>query len=465
MSSEEMQQALRAIPAVDKVLADPAWDRVPHVGPTTRRDAARAVIDELRAAILAGDVDGAGTEIDRVVGAAVERAVADVRPVLRPVVNATGVVLHTNLGRAPLSEAALGAIARSAGRYTNLEMDLDSGRRDNRMDRLGAALARVLGCGDVVVANNCAAAVFLTLNALAPARTKVAISRGELVEIGGSFRMPDIMDASGAQMVGVGTTNRTHVADYLAAFDDGAKVAMKVHQSNFAMVGFTKEVSIEELCAAAHERDAIVLHDLGSGLLRSTPELGADCVRRSLDAGADAVLFSGDKLLGGPQCGLVAGRPEVIAALRRCPILRLVRPGKLTLLALEATLLEWERDPDGASIPVAAMTSLDIEVLRTRAEALAARAADVLGERAHVATADVIGTAGGGSSAQVELRSVAVAIAFWSAGGAEGLAAALRRADSPVVARIDEGKVLLDVRTLLDGDEDRVIAALAESCS
>ena len=428
------------------------------MGRGVRRSACRAAVDALREAIAHGRAGVADCNIDDVVAGAIERARADVRPLLRPVINATGVILHTNLGRAPLSSAALDAIASTAGRYTNVEMDLDGGKRDNRMDRLGASFARLLDCGDVVVANNCAAAVFLTLSALAAGGGAV-ISRGELVEIGGSFRMPDIMQASGATMIEVGTTNRTHARDYRAALEAGARLVLKVHQSNFAVVGFTREVEVEELAALAHEHDALLVHDLGSGLLRSRPELGADCVRRSLDAGADLVLFSGDKLLGGPQCGVAAGTPPVIAALRSSPVLRLVRPGKLTMLALEATLREWERDPEGGGIPCAEMIGRPLAALEALADELAARAREVLGDRCDVQLTQVESTPGGGSSALLRLPSIAVTLTPRE-GSDQDLADALRRGDPAVVARLEDGRVLLDVRTLLQGDIDGVVAAL-----
>ena len=461
MDSEENSArlaALRAIPKVDRLLDHAAWEQARHVGRSVRRDACRAVVEALRLAIRQGRAGAQDCDLDRVATQAVERAKADARPLLRKVVNATGVILHTNLGRAPLSDAALEAVASTAGRYANVEMDLDEGKRDNRMDRLGDAFARLLDCGDVVVTNNNAAAVFLTLSALARG-DGVVISRGELVEIGGSFRMPDIMDASGAATIEVGTTNRTHSKDYRAALEAGAKLVLKVHQSNFAVVGFTKEVEVEELAALAHEHGALLVHDLGSGLLRSRPGLGTDCVRRSLDAGVDLVLFSGDKLLGGPQCGIAAGTPEVIARLRSHPVLRLVRPGKLTMLALEATLREWERDPEGSGIPCAVMIARTGEELRSVAEELAGRAREVLGDRAEVELVEVESTPGGGSSALLVLPSVAVAITP-GIGSDQSLADALRRGDPAVVARLEEGRVLLDVRTLLPGDVEAVVAAL-----
>jgi len=451
--------AYRLLPKVDKLLAHPAWEVVPHVGRISRRHACRAVLDDLRAAIAAGDAGTDDCDLDRVAAASVARARADVQPALRRVVNATGVVLHTNLGRAPLADAALAAIADLGGGYLNLELDLEDGRRDNRLDRVADAASRVLGCGDVVVVNNNATAVFLALAALAGHGVGVVVSRGELVEIGGSFRMPDIMEASGASMVEVGTTNRTHPEDYAAALEAGAGVVLKVHRSNFDVVGFTSQVDVEALVALAAPSGALVVHDLGSGQLYGDDALGRDTISRSLEAGVDLVLFSGDKLLGGPQCGVVAGRADVVERLRRHPLMRMLRPGKLTLLALEATLREWERDPDGASIPAAALCARSQDDLRSDAGALAARLSALGDERLRAAVVDTRSTPGGGSSAPVQLPSAAVALELrgWSA---DALAADLRRADLSVVARIDDGRLLLDVRTLRSGDQDRVVATV-----
>ncbi|MEE2828799.1 MAG: L-seryl-tRNA(Sec) selenium transferase [Myxococcota bacterium] len=450
---------LRSLPPIDRLLDHAAWASAPHVAPDLRREACRRIVDECRKAILAGEEPE--LDLDDLVARALTTALETVRPILRPVVNATGVVLHTNLGRAPLSAAALDAIQQSGGRYLNLEMDLDAGRRDNRMDRLSGAFSRILDCGDVVVANNNAAAVFLTLSCLAGQGQGVAVSRGELVEIGGSFRMPDIMAASGARMVEVGTTNRTHLADYETAFADGTTLAIKVHRSNFSVVGFTSEVSIEDLARSAKEHGVLVIHDLGSGLLRSAEHLGQDCVRRSLDSGADLVLFSGDKLLGGPQCGLIAGRPEIIERIRKHPVLRLVRPGKLTMLALEATLLAWERDPEGGEIPCARLAARAQEDLRSAAEALAGRIEGLVGDKAAVEVEAVESTTGGGSSEHIRLPSFAVSLRPATGMGSEaGLAASLRQGDPAVITRVEEGRVFLDLRTLLPGDDEAIAAAL-----
>ncbi len=450
----DVGRILRSLPAIDRLLADAAWQALPHVPRHLRRDACRTVVEALRAEVLAGASEL--PPVDQILARALAQAEASTRPVLQPVVNATGIVLHTNLGRAPLAPAALDAITACAGRYSNLEFDLEDGKRGSRHEHLAASFARLLGCGDVVVANNNAAAVFLALSALA-AGEGVAISRGELVEIGGSFRMPDIMDASGARMIEVGTTNRTHLADYERALDAGATVLLKVHRSNFAVVGFTKEVGIAELAELAHARGALVVYDLGSGLLRSRPHLDDGCVTDALNDGADLVLFSGDKLLGGPQAGIAAGTPEAVAALRSHPVMRLVRPGKLTLLALEATLRAWEADPEGTPVPVAELTSRPVEELHAAATELARSLRTLLGDRAEVRVVPVDSKTGGGSSALITLPSHAVSVR--PPGGEDELAAALRHGDPAVVGRLEDGALLLDVRALLDGDAERILAA------
>ena len=280
------------------------------------------MVNDVRNDVLGGRLD-AVPSLEEMARRAAAWAGGVAGPKLLRVVNGTGVILHTNLGRAPLPPGALDAISSIAGGYTNLEMDLESGKRDSRHGRLAESFARVIGSRDVVVANNCAAAVFLTLCALAGDGSEVVVSRGELVEIGGSFRMPEIMESSGARLKEVGATNRTHLRDYARALDEGARVVMKVHRSNFAQVGFTKEVAIEELGALCRERGAILLHDLGMGVLDRAPGVTKgdgshpQSVRRSLDAGVGAVLFSGDKMLGGPQAGIIAGTSEILKRIGR----------------------------------------------------------------------------------------------------------------------------------------------------
>ncbi len=447
------REALKQLPSIDRLLGAEAWASAPQVPHARRKEACRAVVTRVREGILAGTLGAEAVAVDAMVVDAIRIASDAVRPVLRPVVNATGVILHTNLGRAPLPQAALDAIGASAGRYTNLEMSLESGRRDDRLTKLSAAFARVLGCPDVVVTNNNASAVFLVLKALAGGGRGVAVSRGEQVEIGGSFRVPEILAEAGGRMIEVGTTNRTHLRDYSKAMDDGAEVLLKVHRSNFKVVGFTKEVSAAELAGLAKERDGVVVYDLGSGLLWGDVAGGEDTVRGALDAGVDLVCFSGDKLLGGPQCGIVAGRADLVEAVRTHPVMRMLRPGKLQLLALEATLLAWERDPDGGEIPAAAALHRTTSELRRTATELAGRLREVAaGFDVEVVAAD--STPGGGSAPDVKLPSFAVAL---RGAGTSALADRLRRGDPPVVGRLEDDALLLDVRTLLPGDVDRIV--------
>lgn len=454
----------RDLPSIDRLLADPAWEAASDVPRVVRKRSCRAVVERLRGAILARSID-AVPPIEEVTADAIAHARALSRPALRRVVNGTGVILHTNLGRAPLATEALDAIHAIAGGYTNLEMDLVSGQRDSRHGRLVDSFARIIGCEDVVVANNNAAAVFLALCAVGGDGAEVVVSRGELVEIGGSFRMPEIMEASGSVLREVGATNRTHLRDYERALEAGARVVMKVHRSNFAQVGFTKEVTIEELGALCAKYDAILLHDLGMGVLDRAPGVARDSgttsesVRRSLDAGAHVVLFSGDKLLGGPQAGILAGQADVLTRIRKHPVMRLVRPGKLCLLALEATLRAWEADPSGASLPAARMLAASPESLLAIADDLADR---VRTGNLGVEVVATSSTPGGGSLPATSIPSWALALTHASRTASQ-LAAVLRTHEPPVVARIEDDRVLIDVRTLLPGDDAVVVSALAAS--
>lgn len=453
---------LRDLPSIDRLLSESVWDEGPPVPRVARKRACQAVVEQLRGRVLAGDKSAIPTAAE-LARRAVARARDASSPALRRVVNGTGVILHTNLGRAPLPATALDAIARTAGGYTNLEMDLVTGQRDSRHGRLAEMFARVIGCEDVVIANNNAAAVFLALSALAGDGAEVAVSRGELVEIGGSFRMPEIMEQSGARLREVGATNCTHRHDFDRALSSGVPILMKVHRSNFEQVGFTSEVSIEDLGELAREHDALLLHDLGMGVLDRAPGVARDSgrpgesVRRSLDAGAHVVLFSGDKLLGGPQAGILAGRADILERIRKHPVMRLVRPGKLCLLALEATLRAWDADPDGAGVPAARMMAASAASLRLDAAALASRLQRT-GTDATVVPSK--SAPGGGSLPGTTLDSWAVALRVDGRSAAE-IAAALRTHEPPVVGRIEDGAVLIDVRTLLDGDADVVAAAVA----
>ena len=365
------------------------------------------------------------------------------RPTLRRVVNATGVIVHTNLGRAPLAELALERVVDVSRGYSNLEYSLADGDRGSRQDHVATLLRRLTGAEAALVVNNNAAAVLLALAALAEDR-EVLVSRGELIEIGDGFRIPDVLSRSGARLVEVGTTNRTRVADYERAAGPDTALLLRVHQSNFRIVGFAEQPALKELADLAHRLDLPLVDDLGSGALI---DLGAEpTAQESLAAGADLVCFSGDKLLGGPQAGLIVGRAELIERLRRHPLQRALRLDKLTLAALEGTLLLY-LDPARAvrEVPVLRMLREDAGVVRARAERLAAATGGDVEE--------TVARVGGGALPLAELPSFACAVE-------EHLAEPLRQHEPPVVGILRDGRLLLDCRTLADHEVDEVAAAV-----
>ena len=370
------------------------------------------------------------------------------RRMLGPVVNATGVILHTNLGRAPLAEAAIEAITRVAAGYASLEYDVERGTRGSRHVHCGELLRELTGAEDAIVVNNCAAALVLALNTLADGREAI-VSRGELIEIGGSFRIPDIMAKSGARLFEVGTTNRTHLTDYAAAIGDATGALVKVHRSNFAIGGYTADVPLSELAALAARTKLHLIHDFGSGLMLPLDEFGlhGEPTARDVAGTAATIVMSGDKLLGGPQAGIILGPRAVIARIRENPLTRALRVDKLTIAALQATLLLY-RDPVQAigAIPVLAMLSAPLSAVRRRAERVAA----ALREAAVPATViDSEASIGGGAFPTARIPSCAVAID----GDAIRLEASARAASTPIVGRIADGRFLLDLRTVLPRDE------------
>jgi L-seryl-tRNA(Ser) seleniumtransferase len=377
------------------------------------------------------------------------------------VVNATGVVLHTNLGRAPLAEGAARAAAAAGAHYTDLELDLGEGRRGERLAALGEMLAALSGAEAALAVNNNAAAVLLVVDTLARGR-EVVVSRGELVEIGGSFRVPEILERAGARLVEVGTTNRTHLDDYRRALGRRTALLLKVHRSNFEQSGFVAEVGLGELAALGRERGVPVVEDLGSGTLvdlraRGLPPESFAPARLAL--GADLVCFSGDKLLGGPQAGIVLGRRKRVAALRKNPLFRALRLDKLGLAALDWTLRALLDGRGEREIPVLrALLEAPGDVER-RARSLAGRLARAAGGRLDVRVEETRAPVGGGSVPGLELASFAVALR--SAGGVDGLAAALRAGEIPVLGRVQKEALLLDARTLLPGDDEVVERAFA----
>ena len=403
-------------------------------------DAARTVLARAREQIRAGaDPGDLGRQLHEELSAA--RA-----PRLRRVINATGVIVHTNLGRAPLAAAALEQVAEAARGYSNLEYDLGEGARGSRQTHVADLLQRLTGAEAALVVNNNAAAVLLTLAALAEGR-EVVVSRGELIEIGDGFRIPDVLARSGARLHEVGTTNRTRAADYENAIGQETAVLLRVHQSNFRVVGFTEQPRLEDLVRVGHAHGLPVVDDLGSGVLAQLAD--EPSAKDALTAGADLVCFSGDKLLGGPQAGIVVGRGELVEKLRRHPLQRALRADKLTLAALEATLaLYLEPERAAREVPVLRMLTEPVDAVRARAE----RLARLVGGEVEV----TVGRVGGGALPLAELPSFACAVE-------EELAGRLREADPPVVGVVRDGRCLLDCRTVRDEELDELAAAVASA--
>lgn len=455
VTSESAHAALRRLPGVDALLQRPvvaAWQAAYGREPVLA--ALRLSLDEARTAVLNGQ-DYAGEEV--LLASAGAHLVAEVTPTLRPVINATGVVLHTNLGRAPLSDAALLAMRRAGEGYSNLEYDLQAGERGSRYAHAERLLCRLTGAEAALLVNNNAAAVLLALSALARERG-VVISRGQLVEIGGGFRIPEVMAQSGARLVEVGTTNRTYVRDYEAAIDADTVALMRVHTSNYRIRGFTAQPGLAELAGLAHARGLIVIDDLGSGTLLDTTPFGLvhePTVPESVAEGADLVTFSGDKLLGGPQAGLIVGKAQLVERLRRFPLTRALRVDKTTIAAMQATLLHYLRGEALERVPIWRMISATADAIGARAEALLARLGPDGTGCTIVPGSSVVG---GGSLPDETLPTRLIALP----GSAEDWAARLRTGQPTVVGRIEGERLLLDLRTVLPVEEGALLARLRE---
>ena len=456
---------LRTLPKTDEVLAHPLLAETLAVVPRALvLDAVRGAIEDARVRLLSGEA--IEPSVEAAARDAVTRATLAARPSLRRVINATGIIVHTNLGRSVLSEAAAAAVAEVASGYSTLEYDVASGERGSRHVHVESLLCRLTGAEAALAVNNNAAAVMLGIAGLSRGREAI-VSRGQLVEIGGSFRIPDIMAESGATMVEVGTTNKTHLADYEDALTPNTGLLLKVHSSNYRVVGFTDEVSLAELVHLGALHGVPVMEDQGSGVLVDLSKFGISdepTVGASVSAGAAVVTASGDKLLGGPQAGLIVGRADVIHRLKKHPMARALRLDKMTLAALEATLRAYlDEERAMREIPTLSMLTTPQSEIRVRAEALAARLREVAGEAADITTADDIARAGGGALPLADIPSAVVAIAprTMSAGKLEAL---LRCAGEPaIVARVRENRVLFDPRTLLNAaEEDAVVARLGE---
>jgi L-seryl-tRNA(Ser) seleniumtransferase len=470
-AADRVASRLRALPQVQRLLEQPEAVRLARASSRMTVAAAfRTVLDRVRAELRSGDIDT--PTVADLVDRAEALIAADRLPGLRRVINATGVIIHTNLGRAPLAAEALAA-AEAAQGYCNLEFDLQTGGRGARAQAVELLLCELTGAEAALVVNNAAAAVLLGLSALAGGG-EVVVSRGELVEIGGGFRIPDVIRQGGARLVEVGTTNKTRIEDYAAAIAPETRVLLKVHQSNYRIIGFTQETSLEALAELARARDLILMHDLGGGALLNPQGVGSrgggrmheptvqDCLR----AGADIVAFSGDKLMGGPQAGLLVGSEKAIGPLRRHPLMRALRLDKMTLAALEATLRLY-RDPERAirRIPALRMLAQTDAVLKARAW----RLAQLLDGAAEVEVEASHGYAGGGALPEQRLSSWAVALSFAKLSCAEPsraqvapdvLAAQLRAGRPGVVGRVAGGKLMLDMLTVADQEVIELAAAV-----
>jgi L-seryl-tRNA(Ser) seleniumtransferase len=466
ISSSEL---FRKLPSVDDVVRDPAiHSLIKSSGQESVVAAARLVLARLRQELTAGLLDDAGLELalTGIPGAVEKQVHLALDYSLRPLINATGVILHTNFGRSPLSDAAIEHIHKTAASYSNLEFDLatgDRGKRDAHVQRLFRQLLSVelqeRGRESVstIAVNNNAAAVLLALNTLADGG-EVIVSRGELVEIGGSFRIPEVMAKSGAILREVGTTNRTRAADYEAAITERTRLLLRVHRSNFEITGFTEEASTTELVALARKRDIPLLEDLGSGALFDLRSIGINKepgVLHSVRSGVDVITYSGDKLLGGPQAGLISGSSALVARMRANPLFRALRVDKLIYAALEATLLAYVRG-DHDAIPALRMMRLSKDDLGKRAEALAAQ---ISTPRLKVEIIDGESVLGGGAAPSSVLPARVLALSCKGL-SADELAGRLRGSDPPIIARIEEGRVLLDLRTVFPQQDAAIAVAL-----
>ncbi|HIQ04793.1 MAG TPA: L-seryl-tRNA(Sec) selenium transferase [Anaerolineae bacterium] len=457
----EIQQDLRRLPSVDRLLEAPEMTEAQRVhGHALTVEAIRAALEQARKSIL--EHGSSAPSLPELVAAARTRLEQIARPSLLPLINATGVIVHTNLGRAPLSAAARSALAEATLGYTNLEYDLEAGHRGSRYVHAEDLLCRLTGAEAALVVNNNAAAVFLALSELAAGR-EVIISRGQLVEIGGGFRIPDVLRRSGARLVEVGTTNRTHRHDYEQAIGQETAAIMRVHASNFKIIGFTTQVPLAELVELAHAHDLLLIDDLGSGTLLDTTQYGLapePTVQASVAAGADLVTFSGDKLLGGPQAGILVGRRDLIERLKRNPLTRALRVDKMTLSALQATLLHYLRGEAEQKIPTWRMIAAPLEALVTRAGSWKAQLIAAGVPQQAVDVVDALSAVGGGSLPGETLPTHALAL---TPPHPHRFAAALRSSQPPVIVRIEDDQIVLDPRTVLPEQDETLIESIVQA--
>ncbi|HKP86522.1 MAG TPA: L-seryl-tRNA(Sec) selenium transferase [Blastocatellia bacterium] len=465
-------ELLRSLPSIERLLTRPVAKRLSaDLGRDRARDLLREIIEEVRVEIYAAETKAVTARrvlhtpqslVDEIERRLEERAKVSGRPSLRRVINATGVIIHTNLGRAPLARAAVEALADIASHYSNLEYDLGRGERGHRESHCQQLIARLAGSEDAILANNNAAAVMLVLNTLAEGG-EVIVSRGELIEIGGSFRIPEVMEKSGARLREVGTTNRTRIQDYERAINERTRLILRVHPSNYRIIGFTERPSVEEVAGLSRRAGIASFEDLGSGCLIDLAPHGVKdepVVKESINAGITVVSFSGDKMLGGPQAGIIAGSREIVDRVRNNPLMRALRADKMTYIALEATLRLYERDVAGREIPV-------IRAIMATREEIAERAARLSeaierSTRGRFKASLEVGNSviGGGSAPQVAIETVLVALRD-NEMSAASIEERLRGHRVPVITRTERGSVMIDLRTVAEDEEPIIIEAIA----
>ncbi len=471
MSHKSKERCLRLLPAVDDVLKDSRVSELLAIHPRSIViEAVRTALAEERRNILNGNIelnkeDKEAGYLDSIVIKTLKAVSRSARFNLRPVINATGVVLHTNLGRAVLSERARQAVNRIVSGYSNLELNLDTGRRGSRYDPLEPLLVSLTGAEAALVVNNNAAAVLLALSTLAKGR-EVIVSRGQLVEIGGSFRIPEVMAQSGARLVEVGATNKTHPEDYRRSINENTSLLLQVHTSNYRIIGFTKETTVAELVEIGHDFSIPVMCDLGSGFLVDLSRYNLPwepTVQEVVRAGPDVVTFSGDKLLGGPQAGIIVGKREYIEKMKKNPLTRAVRIDKMTVAALEATLREYLDEQQAIiEVPTLRMLTMQLDMLEKKASELALLLEDVLGNKVEVHVEKGVSAVGGGAMPTANLPTVVVAVLPRGISAGK-IQAALRQGDPAVMARVHEDKLLLDVRTIADAQHRPLAEAVAKA--
>lgn len=463
--NKNVKSTLRRLPSVDSVLQNETAKKISEkVGEKKAAELSRLAIDAVRVKILSNDISANFSREDllsKTETYLMNLAESENRSKLQRVINATGVIIHTNLGRAPLSESAVEAIIGEASRYCNLEYDLATGKRGRRGLRAEKLLAEITGAEDALIVNNCAAACILVLTALCNGGEAI-VSRGELVEIGGDFRIPDVMDQSGARLKEVGTTNRTKISDYKNAIGENTRLLVKIHPSNYRIVGFTETPNVRELAETAHENQLLFYEDAGSGAIFDLSKYGLDdepIISESVAAGADVVTFSGDKLLGILQAGLIVGRGEIVQTLRKHPLYRALRVSKVIYSAIEAALESFRRETAFDEIPVLQMISVSAGTLKKRAENFA----DKLKNKSNLSFEIVKGFSviGGGSAPNTKLETYLLSVKH-EKHSASQIEEILRNKKPPVIARILEDKLLMDLRTVSENEEKYLLEVLSD---